>query len=55
MYSNFDLPQINVSICFKDRDIMENFCDEKHFTTNDLITFTPDYQNKIRINIKIYP
>ena len=44
-----------VSICFKDRDIMENFCEEEHVIFNDLITFTPEYQKKIRISIENIP
>ena len=28
-----------VSICFKDRDIMENFCGEEHFITNEPIIY----------------
>ena len=44
-----------VSICVKDRDIMENFCEEKHFIMNDSITFTQDYQKKISSNIENIP
>ena len=44
-----------VSIRFKDRDIMENFCEEEHFITNEPITFTPDYQKKIRISMENIP
>ena len=35
-------------ICFKDRDVMENLCEEEHFITND-------YQKKIRISIENIP
>lgn len=34
---------------------MENFCEEEHFITNNPITFTPDYQKKIRISIENIP
>ena len=34
---------------------MENFCKEEHFITNEPITFTPDYQKKIRISIENIP
>ena len=44
-----------VSICVKDRDIMENFCKEKHFIMNNSITFTQDFQKKISSNIENIP
>ena len=28
-----------ILICFNDRDIRENFCEEEHFISNDIITF----------------
>lgn len=41
-----------VSICFKDRNTMETFCEEEHFIQTEPMTFIPDYQKRIRISIE---
>lgn len=45
----------HVSICFKDRNTMETFCEEEHFIQTEPMTFIPDYQNRIRISIENIP
>ena len=44
-----------VSICFKDRDTMETFCQDEHYIWNNIQLFIPDYREKIRISIENIP
>ena len=45
-----------ISICFKDQETMETFCEEEHHITETIkMNFIPDYHRKIRISIENIP
>ena len=44
-----------LSICFQNRDIMKESCQNEHIIIEYTITFNSDYQKKIRISIENSP